>query len=171
TINRMATAIGRNAAKPVLAVDTLATCEVDAAGGAAEEEPAEVPAAGGDNAGDNAAGGGGDNAGGDNAAGGAGGVGEIVCPDVAGELPGVIPAQAQAEVASNLQLLDKQIAEAQNRLETTVGQGGPNFVQNAIIGPLEDKRVAAINRIATAIGRNAERPNLNVAALAPCSVE
>ncbi|OXM61440.1 hypothetical protein CF165_38905, partial [Amycolatopsis vastitatis] len=55
-----------------------------------------------------------------------------------------------------------------NRLQTTVGQGGPNFVQNAILGPLEDKRVATINRIATAIGRNAAKPQ-GLDALAPCS--
>ncbi len=43
-------------------------------------------------------------------------------------------------------------------------------VQNAILGPLEDKRVAAINRIATAIGRTAERPS-GLDALAPCTLD
>ena len=66
---------------------------------------------------------------------------------------------AQAEVAANLALLDKQSAEANNRLATTVGQGGPNFVQNAILGPLADKRRATIDRIAIAIGRHAARPS------------
>ena len=94
-------------------------------------------------------------------------VGQITCPDVASKLP-AIPAQAQAEVTRNLDLLNTQIAEANNRLQTTVGQGGPNFVQNAILGPLEDKRVATINRIATAIGRNAAKPQ-GLDALAPCS--
>ena len=96
-------------------------------------------------------------------------VGTISCPDVASQLP-AIPAQAQAEVARNLTLLQTQITEANNRLVSTVGQGGPNFVQNAILGPLKDKRVATINRIATAIGRNAPRPNLDVATLSPCKV-
>src|SRR5689334_22296117 len=63
--------------------------------------------------------------------------GQITCPDVAGQLP-AIPAQAQAEVQRNLDLLNTQISEANNRLVTTAGQGGPNFVQNAILGPLED---------------------------------
>src|SRR5688572_31645579 len=45
---------------------------------------------------------------------------------------------------SELANLDKQIAEANNRLRTSAGQGGPNFVQNAIVGPLKDKRVAAL---------------------------
>ena len=56
----------------------------------------------------------------------------IVCPGVAEALPAV-PAQSQAEVSRNLALLNTQIAEANNRLKTSVGQGGPNFVRNAIL--------------------------------------
>jgi hypothetical protein len=96
-----------------------------------------------------------------------GNAGRITCPDVESQLP-AIPAQAQAEVQRNLDLLDTQIAEADNRLATSAGEGGANFVQNAILGPLEDKRVATINRIATAIGRNADKPQ-GLDALAPCS--
>ncbi|PWI09269.1 hypothetical protein DIZ27_18470 [Streptomyces sp. NWU339] len=96
------------------------------------------------------------------------GPGTISCPDVAPRLPAV-PASAQAEVDRNLADLDTQINEANKRLVDTVGQGGPNFVQNAILGPLKDKRVAAINRIATAIGRTAERP-AGLDALAPCTL-
>ena len=70
----------------------------------------------------------------------------------------------------NLELLNTQIAEANKRLVTSVGQGGPNFIQNAILGPLKDKRVATINRIATAIGRNAAKPDLNVQAVATCTL-
>ncbi|TMR08432.1 DUF1996 domain-containing protein [Nonomuraea turkmeniaca] len=81
----------------------------------------------------------------------------IVCPSVADKLP-EIPAAAQAEVDRNLAQLDKQIDEANNRLATSAGQGGPNFVQNAILGPLASKRGAAIDRIAIAIGRVAQRP-------------
>jgi hypothetical protein len=91
----------------------------------------------------------------------------VNCPSVA--LP-AIPAQAQAEVERNVALLDTQIAEANTRLATTVGQGGANFIQNAILGPLKDKRVATINRIATAIGRIAAKPDLNVAAVAACTL-
>ncbi|MGX1567502.1 hypothetical protein ACWIF5_38925, partial [Streptomyces sp. NPDC055509] len=65
------------------------------------------------------------------------GPGTISCPDVTGQLPAV-PASAQAEVDSNLAQLNTQIQEANKRLVDTVGQGGPNFVQNAILGPLED---------------------------------
>ncbi|MDX2959815.1 hypothetical protein [Streptomyces acidiscabies] len=98
----------------------------------------------------------------------AAGPGSISCPDVASQLP-AIPASAQAEVTRNLELLQTQINEANERLVKTVGQGGPNFVQNAINGPLEDKRIATINRIATAIGRTAEKP-VGLDALAPCTV-
>ncbi|MFC8367824.1 hypothetical protein ACFUIT_07445 [Streptomyces sp. NPDC057239] len=96
------------------------------------------------------------------------GPGTISCPDVAPELP-AIPASAQAEVDRNLADLDKQTVEANKRLVDTVGQGGPDFVQNAVLGPLEDKRVAAVNRIATAIGRTAERPS-GLDSLAACTL-
>ncbi|MFI8188905.1 hypothetical protein ACIF8T_08930 [Streptomyces sp. NPDC085946] len=94
--------------------------------------------------------------------------GAITCPDVASRLP-EIPASARAEVDRNLALLDTQIQEANKRLNDTVGQGGPNFVQNAILGPLEDKRIATVNRIATAIGRTAERP-AGLDSLAACTL-
>jgi hypothetical protein len=92
----------------------------------------------------------------------------ISCPDVASRLP-AIPAAAQAEVTSNLQLLQKQIAEANTRLVTSAGQGGPNFVQNAILGPLADKRVATIQRIEIAIGRHAAKPT-GLESLATCTL-
>ena len=155
TINRMATAIGRNAAKPVLDVDGLATCSLNEdGGGAAAPEPTEVPA--GDTGGET----GGEDAG-------AGAAPTVNCPDVTG-LPAV-PAQAAAEVTRNLELLQTQIAEANNRLVSSQGQGGANFVQNAILGPLADKRTATLNRIETAIGRNAARPE-GLEKFAPCSL-
>jgi hypothetical protein len=92
----------------------------------------------------------------------------IVCPTVGDKLPAV-PASAMAEVQRNLQLLDQQIVEANQRLVSTKGQGGPNFVNNAILGPLKDKRVATIDRIAIAIGRSAPRPT-NLGGLAECEL-
>lgn len=96
------------------------------------------------------------------------GPGTISCPDVTGELP-AIPASAQAEVDRNIALLQTQIDEANQRLVDTVGQGGPNFVQNAILGPLEDKRIATLNRIETAIGRAAAKPE-GLEAFAACTL-
>ncbi|MFI9545912.1 hypothetical protein ACIHAR_18625 [Streptomyces sp. NPDC052016] len=180
TVNRIATAIGRTAEKPQ-GLDALAPCTLNAGGGGAAEGGAAAPSAtatdaagdtgnageAGDtgNAGDTGDTGGTGNAG---DTGEAGAAGTISCPDVASRLP-AIPASAQAEVARNLTLLNTQIAEADKRLVETVGQGGPNFVQNAILGPLEDKRIATVNRIATAIGRTAEKPQ-GLDALAPCTL-
>jgi hypothetical protein len=87
---------------------------------------------------------------------------------VKSQLPAV-PASAQAEVDRNLTLLDTQIAEADKRLVDTVGQGGANFVQNAILGPLEDKRTSTIDRIAIAIGRQGTKPT-GLDSLAACTL-
>jgi hypothetical protein len=92
----------------------------------------------------------------------------VNCPAVADKLPAV-PQQAQAEVQRNLDLLNTQIAEANKRLVTRQGQGGPNFVQNAVLGPLKDKRVSTIDRIATAIGRVAAKPT-GLDTLAACAL-
>ncbi|MET8975833.1 hypothetical protein ABZX85_09440 [Streptomyces sp. NPDC004539] len=75
----------------------------------------------------------------------------VNCPDVAGRFQAV-PAAAQAAVNRELAQLTAQIQEANNRLATSTGQGGAGFVQNAILTPLKDKRVATINRIAQAAG-------------------
>ncbi len=153
TIDRIAISIGRKGTRPQ-GLESLATCTLGTAGGgggAAEETeapPAEQPPAAEEPP--------------------AAEAGTISCPDVASRLPAV-PAGARAEVDRNLAQLQNQIAEANARLVSSVGQGGPNFVQNAILGPLEDKRFAAINRIATAIGRIDARP-VGLDALAPCTV-
>ncbi|MFF2367225.1 hypothetical protein ACFVU0_31590 [Streptomyces sp. NPDC058122] len=160
TVNRIATAIGRTAAKPQ-GLDALAPCTLNGVGGAA---------AGGAGTGATApsapataqAGGAGSGTGAASAA------GTITCPDVASQLPAV-PASAKAEVDRNLTLLNTQIAEANKRLVDTVGQGGPNFVQNAILGPLKDKRVSTIDRIAISIGRTAAKPT-GLDTLAACTL-
>ncbi|MCX4992185.1 MULTISPECIES: hypothetical protein [unclassified Streptomyces] len=155
TVNRIATAIGRTAAKPQ-GLDALAPCTLDGAGGAATgsaapSAPATAQAGGA--AGDTGA---------------ATAAGAITCPDVASQLPAV-PASAKAEVDRNLALLNTQIAEANTRLADTAGQGGPNFVQNAILGPLKDKRTSTIDRIAISIGRTAAKPT-GLDSLAACTV-
>ncbi|WP_326788846.1 hypothetical protein [Streptomyces sp. NBC_00151] len=159
TIDRIAISIGRTAAKPT-GLDALAACTLNTAGaaaggaGAASTAPS-APAtaqAGGDASG----------------AGAATAAGTITCPDVASQLP-AIPASAKAEVDRNLTLLNTQIAEANKRLVDTVGQGGPNFVQNAILGPLKDKRASTIDRIAISIGRTAAKPT-GLDTLAACTL-
>ncbi|WP_208117187.1 hypothetical protein [Streptomyces sp. NBC_00582] len=162
TVNRIATAIGRTAAKPT-GLDALAPCALNAGGGAAAGNANAGNGNANANAGNNA------NAGGNNGnAGNAGAVGTITCPDVASKLP-AIPATAKAEVDRNLALLQTQIQEANTRLKNTVGQGGPNFVQNAILGPLKDKRSSTIDRIAISIGRTAAKPT-GLDSLAACTL-
>ncbi|MFR0353804.1 hypothetical protein [Streptomyces sediminimaris] len=171
TVDRIATAIGRTAQKPT-GLDALAACTLGAGG-----------SAGGSATGSGGQPGGGAGTGGQatatpsaaatagaGAAGQSGntGAGTITCPDVASQLPAV-PASAQAEVDRNLALLTTQIDEANKRLAATVGQGGPNFVQNAILGPLADKRKSTVDRIATAIGRTAQKPT-GLDALAACTL-
>jgi hypothetical protein len=160
TIDRIAISIGRTAAKPTN-LGGLETCTVSGAANTGTQAGGATGSTGGTGNTGNAGGGAGTTATGGSAAGSA-----IVCPTVADKLP-AIPASALNEVNSNLGQLETQINEANNRLATTKGQGGPNFVQNAILGPLADKRTAAINRIATAIGRTAAKPT-NLGGLATC---
>ena len=160
TVNRIATAIGRTAAKPQ-GLDALAPCKLNTGGGTATGGGVATPAPNATKQAGGVAG----NAGGA-AAGGA--AGTISCPDVASQLPAV-PASAKAEVDRNLALLNTQIAEANKRLVDTVGQGGPNFVQNAILGPLQGKRASTIDRIAISIGRTAAKPQ-GLNSLATCTL-
>ncbi|MFI5955016.1 hypothetical protein [Cryptosporangium sp. NPDC051539] len=159
TIDRIAISIGRQGTKPDLPADELSVCVVDKDGGAAPAPETTAPAAP-----ETSAPAAGDADNGSEAAG-----QQISCPDVESELP-AIPAQAQAEVERNLALLQTQINEADNRLVTSAGEGGPNFVQNAILGPLAGKRASTIDRIQISIGRHAERPQLDVAALSVCKL-
>jgi len=73
------------------------------------------------------------------------------------------------EVNRNLSELDNQIAEANQRLVTAADEGGKSFIDNAILGPLKANRTAVLDRIATAIGRRAAKPQ-NLDALAACSL-
>ncbi|MFI1537995.1 hypothetical protein [Streptomyces anandii] len=165
TIDRIAIAIGRKGTKPQ-GLDALAPCALNRAGGAGGSGTATAaPTASAGAAGQQA---GGQQAGGSGAAGGSGTAGTISCPDVKSQLPAV-PASAQAEVDRNLGLLDTQVQEANTRLRNTVGQGGPDFVQNAILGPLADKRKSTIDRIAIAIGRTSAKPQ-GLDSLAACAL-
>lgn len=94
---------------------------------------------------------------------------QVQCPTVRGTLPGV-PDRALAEVNRNLDELDRQIAEANERLVTSRGQGGPGFADNAVLGPLRAKRIATLDRIAIAIGRHTARPQ-GLEKLATCKLD
>ncbi|MBB5114613.1 hypothetical protein FHU28_004452 [Micromonospora echinospora] len=152
-------------------LDSLATCSLNAPG-----VPSAVNGGAGQNAGgqNGNAGGQNGNAGGQNGNNGgqngnAGGQARTVnCPRVA--LPAV-PAAAVGQVQAELATLDKQIADANARLAQLAvrPEGGPAFIDNAILGPLRSKRVAALDRIEIAFNRvGAQRPNLD--ALATCGL-
>ncbi|MFI6464943.1 hypothetical protein [Streptomyces sp. NPDC050528] len=170
TIDRIAIAIGRQGTKPT-GLDSLATCALNTGGtdvGGTETGGTDT---GTDTGATDTATPSATASAADDAAGGTDtstAVGTISCPDVKSQLPAV-PASAQAEVDRNLALLDTQIAEANKRLVDTVGQGGANFVQNAILGPLKDKRVSTIDRIAIAIGRQGTKPS-GLDSLAACTL-
>ncbi|MFI0821030.1 DUF1996 domain-containing protein [Streptomyces sp. NPDC021098] len=95
----------------------------------------------------------------------------IDCPDV-GQRLSAVPQRARAEVDRELALLDKQVAEAYQRLAGSQRaiQQDANFAQNAIMGPLKDKRTATIDRISIAIGRVATAPQ-GLGGLASCTLK
>ncbi|MFE9680228.1 DUF1996 domain-containing protein [Streptomyces sp. NPDC006285] len=98
----------------------------------------------------------------------ASGAATIDCPDVGSELAAV-PDGAKTEVDKELALLDKQIAEAYQRLQSSaeaIKQDG-SFAENSIMNPLKDKRAATIERIAAAIDAVGDRPE-GLDAFAPC---
>ncbi|MGW7222151.1 DUF1996 domain-containing protein [Streptomyces sp. NPDC054826] len=94
----------------------------------------------------------------------------IDCPDVATELTSV-PEEARAEVDKELAALDAQIADAYKRIGESADalRQDPAFAQNAIAGPLTEKRSATLARIATAIDRVGDRPE-GLDELAACQV-
>nr|WP_186568342.1 DUF1996 domain-containing protein [Streptomyces sp. T12] len=99
------------------------------------------------------------------------GAATIDCPDVATRLTAV-PDQARGEVDKELANLDGQIAEAYKRLGESADaiRQDPGFAENAIAGPLKDKRAAVLARIGTAIERvGGERPQ-GLDELAGCAV-
>ncbi len=96
----------------------------------------------------------------------------IDCPDVAtADQLASVPEQARPEVDKELAALDVQIAEAYKRLGESADalKQDPGFAENAIAGPLEEKRSATLARIATAIDRVGDRPE-GLEELAGCAV-
>ena len=142
-------------------LESLAGCALNGAG-----NPGNGNAGNGNGNGNNGNTGNGNN--GD--AGGIAGARTVNCPSVDGKLP-AIPAAAAAGVERELANLDREIANANARLARLAvkPEGGPNFVQNAILGPLKSKRTAVLDRIEIDINRaGGQRPSLD--ALATCTL-
>jgi len=94
----------------------------------------------------------------------------ISCPDVGQKLTDV-PNQARTEVAGELSTLDRQITDAYQRLSTTrrAQAQDASFVQNSILGPLQDRRKAIIDRIQLEINRVGGNAPQSLDQLASCT--
>ncbi|WP_416978695.1 DUF1996 domain-containing protein [Streptomyces sp. T028] len=99
-------------------------------------------------------------------------VATISCPDVGQKLTNV-PEKAKQGVATELANLDKQITEAYARLASTrqAQANDSGFVQNAIVGPLKEKRAATIDRIRIDIQRVGGQFNTQLSQLAACTTQ
>ncbi|WP_031173181.1 DUF1996 domain-containing protein [Streptomyces durhamensis] len=99
-------------------------------------------------------------------------VATISCPDVQQKLTSV-PYRARQGVATELANLDRQVTEAYNRLASTrdAQAKDPSFVQNAIVGPLKEKRSATIDRIRIDIQRVGGTFNSALSQLAACTTQ
>ncbi|MGW3446414.1 DUF1996 domain-containing protein [Streptomyces sp. NPDC001076] len=99
-------------------------------------------------------------------------VATISCPDVGQKLTSV-PDKAKQGVATELANLDKQITEAYSRLASTrqAQANDANFVQNAIVGPLKEKRAATIDRIRIDITRVGGQFDSALSQLAACTTQ
>ncbi|MEU1257947.1 DUF1996 domain-containing protein [Streptomyces chartreusis] len=100
----------------------------------------------------------------------AGGATTISCPDVGTKLTSV-SGRARSQVDKELALLDKQVAEAYQKLRSSTRtiQQDRSFATNAIMAPLMDRRASTIERITIAIGRSGTRPQ-GLEALAACTL-
>ncbi|SDM06522.1 protein of unknown function [Streptomyces wuyuanensis] len=95
----------------------------------------------------------------------------IKCPEVANGLSEV-PDAARPEVDKELAAMDSQITEAYQRFAEQKEQVAqdPKFAENAVLGPLEDKRTASLDRISTAIDRAGDRPE-GLESMAACELQ
>ncbi|MFD5751898.1 DUF1996 domain-containing protein [Streptomyces sp. NPDC127033] len=94
----------------------------------------------------------------------------ISCPDPSNKLTQV-PEAARAEVDRELANMDTQITEAYARFasEKRAIEQDSGYANNAILGPLKAKRVAALDRISIAMGRVGTKPQ-GLEALSACSL-
>ncbi|MXM65404.1 DUF1996 domain-containing protein [Streptomyces sp. HUCO-GS316] len=98
------------------------------------------------------------------------GTATIDCPDVGAQLT-TVPDEAREEVDNELALLDKQIAEAYQRLQdpAEAGNQDSSATDSEIMNPLKEDRAETIERIAAAIDQVGDRPE-GLDQLAPCTL-
>ncbi|MCW2879210.1 MAG: hypothetical protein JWQ95_3310 [Sphaerisporangium sp.] len=102
------------------------------------------------------------------AAGRTGAVRTVSCPSVADRLTD-IPAAADAQVKRDLANLDRQIAQANQRLARIGGRGSDSLIRGAVLNPLRIQRSFTVNRIAGTLRRAGTRANLQ--GLTSCTVQ
>ncbi|WP_182667229.1 hypothetical protein, partial [Streptomyces calidiresistens] len=158
-LDRISLAIDRRGGTPPADLTDLADCSLSTAGASGNGGVAAPPPRAGEDGGATVPGAPGDTD---------GVAGSVVCPEVAPLVASGVPEGARVEVDRELAALESQIREAEERLVESVGQGGPNFVDNAILGPLADKRVAVLDRISLAIDRRGGTPPADLTDLADC---
>jgi hypothetical protein len=87
----------------------------------------------------------------------------VDCPDVVSKLDDV-PDEKMAEVDKQLDQVDKVTDEADKKLATAKN------VDQEVMGPLTEKRKAALDQITLALGKPGRQP-IDFGALAPCKVK
>jgi hypothetical protein len=133
------------------------------------------PQGGGNAGGGNNNGGGGNNNGGyDNGGGGNSGQPasnrHVTCPDVRSQMP-AIPASVKSSVTQDLDQMDNFLTDANNRLLAAGSQATPDFINNAILGSLQNNRQFLINQILNLFNQaRASQPQGNLISMAGCSM-
>jgi hypothetical protein len=130
---------------------------------------------GGNNGGNNGGSGtgGGKNGGGKNGGGNTGQPASnqrVTCPDVRSQMPAV-PASVKSSVTQDLDQMDNFLTDANNRLQAAGSQATQDFVNNSILGPLQNNRQFLINQILNLFNQaRAPQPQNNLVSMAQCSM-
>jgi hypothetical protein len=95
---------------------------------------------------------------------------QVTCPDVRSTMP-AIPASVQSSVNQDLDQMDNFLTDANNRLQAAGDQATPDFVNNSILGPLQNNRQFLINQILNLFNQaRAKLPQPNPVGMAACSM-
>ncbi|MFB9617048.1 DUF1996 domain-containing protein, partial [Kutzneria kofuensis] len=94
----------------------------------------------------------------------------VTCPDVRGKMP-AIPASVKSSVNQDLDQMDNFLTDANNRLQAAGDQATQDFVNNSILGPLQNNRQFLINQILNLFNQaRAPQPQTNLVSMAGCSM-
>ncbi|MBP2323953.1 hypothetical protein JOF56_004338 [Kibdelosporangium banguiense] len=88
----------------------------------------------------------------------------VDCKDVASELPEELPDDANQVVEQELDNIDKQKEEAEQKLEKAKN------VDQEVVNPLTEKRKQSLDKISQAVNKNGQQPK-DFGQLAPCGIK